>query len=222
MSLLQLISASPFKALSSHMDRIDECMSHLKTLIEATYQEDYETVTQQHLLIRQCEQEADEIKRSLRTQLHRDLLLPISRHELLKLITLQDGIANISKDIAGLIHERHLAIPKTLHTTFSQLMQDVEHCYQALAKTNQLLSRLVKQVFNQSVAEEISELLAQLDGYERASDETQHLLRQQLFQQEDNLPPIEAMHLYQLIHLTGMLADQCQTIGSHVLFIIAH
>ena len=222
MSLLQLISASPFKSLTAHMQIIDACMSTCFTLFEAAERQDIEAMQRHHAHICHKEREADDIKRALREQLHRDLLLPVSRHEILKMMTLQDDLANLTKDISGLMVERHLSVPEVLHADWRALQEDVKRCHGILNQTHALLSRLVKQVFNASVADEMNALLSDLDDCERASDDAQHQLRSALFTIEKSLHPIDAISLYTLFRFTGMLADRCQSIGNHMLYMIAH
>ena len=221
-SFLQLLSVSPFSILKKHMTVTQSCVKELEAVYEATYQQDFKTVQALHENIVHAEHAADHLKKDFRAHLHRDLLLPIPRNELLKLMHLQDKIANEAKDISGLIIERSLIIPTSLHPLFKQLVSETCHTYNMAYQSSILLSKLVKTVFSKKVRKNICGSLDQLDAYEQQTDQTQHQLRCLLFSVEQEYPPLEVMCLYRLIHYTGQLADHAQNIGNHLIEIIAH
>jgi hypothetical protein len=58
------------------------------------------------------EGEADEIKNDLRDHLPKSMLLAVDRRDLLELLAMQDAIADIAQDIAGLLVERKMEVPE--------------------------------------------------------------------------------------------------------------
>jgi uncharacterized protein len=59
------------------------------------------------------EREADRLKKELRLQLPKGMMLAMSRRDVLEVLTVQDRIANTAKDIAGLILGRGCGFPRT-------------------------------------------------------------------------------------------------------------
>ena len=59
----------------------------------------------------------------------------------------------------------------------------------------------------------ISELIEELDAIETHTDEQQTQIRSALFRIEKTLDPIDAIFLYEVIQLTGEIADMAERVG---------
>jgi predicted phosphate transport protein (TIGR00153 family) len=62
----------------------------------------------------------------------------------------------------------------------------------------------------------MQKLIRQLDSLEDRCDETEIILRTQLFDIEKDLPPINVMFLYSVINKIGELADIAEQIGHRI------
>jgi uncharacterized protein len=69
------------------------------------------------------------------------------------------------------------------------------------------LDELFESGFRGKEADLVIAMTEELDRIETNTDEQQIVLRAQLFQIERELPPIDAMFLYQIIDWTGELGD---------------
>jgi predicted phosphate transport protein (TIGR00153 family) len=78
------------------------------------------------------------------------------------------------------------------------------------------LDTYVKSGFGQHNLERVEAALARIDESERQTDTMQSDLRAQLFKLEDDLSPVEAMFLYEVLVWIGNIADNAEDVGNHV------
>ena len=121
--LIQSIFAkSPLKPIVKHIKRVHECSEHLIPFFKAVHEDNWDLALKEQQEIKRLENEADEIKRKIRIKLPSGLFMPIERTDLLELVSLQDNIANDSKDIAGIVLGRQLKMPSDLEEQFFQYL----------------------------------------------------------------------------------------------------
>ena len=88
---------------------------------KAANSEDWEKAKLSHISIGKKEQKADELKKKLRMNLPSTFMMPFSRRDLLDVLLIQDSIANITKDLAGLMMSRKMILPKEIAEDFINL-----------------------------------------------------------------------------------------------------
>lgn len=69
--------------------------------------------------------------------------------------------------------------------------------------------------------EVVNGILTELDQIEHESDEAQREVREILFAQEAELPPVNVMFMYRVIDSIGELADLAQRVGSRLQLMLA-
>jgi len=106
-----LFGKSPFTALQTHMRVVLECAREIPPLFEALAAGDQKAVVSIKDKIFEREAEADKIKNGMRGALPKSLFMPVDRRDLLDVLQMQDSIADIAQDIAGLLVERRMEIP---------------------------------------------------------------------------------------------------------------
>ena len=110
----KMFGQSPFTSLQEHMRVVVACAAEVRPLIEALSAGDQQSVIAVKDKIFELEAEADRIKHDLRANLPKSLFMPVDRRDLLEVLQLQDAIANVAQDIAGLLIERKMSIPEFL------------------------------------------------------------------------------------------------------------
>ncbi len=216
-----IFARSPINPLQQHMAKVQACISELEALFEATIEGDYDAVeaTQQRISI--LEKEADALKKELRLHLPTGMFLPVARGDILNVLTMQDRIANRSKDIAGIVFGRKMKIPAAMSDPFLKLVsRSVDASAQAQVAINEL-DELVETGFRGGEVILVEKMLTKLDEIESDTDELQREVRGILFGIESELPPVEVMFLYQLIDWAGDLADLAQRVGSRLQLMLA-
>src|SRR5438874_135524 len=110
---LNLFGRSPVRPLEAHMSKVAVCVTALRPFFDAVFANDWLAADASRETIAQLEHEADILKRDLRLHLPKGLFLPVSRSDLLSLLTVQDRLANCAKDIAGIVLGRRMLFPPT-------------------------------------------------------------------------------------------------------------
>lgn len=219
--LTKLFGRSPVRPLQEHMTKVRACVSQLNPLIAAVIAEDYKKVCKVQEKITQLEHEADDIKKYLRLHLPTGLFMPVDRRDLLEVLTMQDNIANQSKDIAGLIRGRKMSLPKKMHKLFGKYCdRSIDAVSQAHSIINEL-DELVETGFRGIEVKQVKKMITELDNIESDTDKIQIKLREILFGLEDKLRPTDVMFLYQLIKWMGNVADCAQRVGSRLQLMLA-
>ncbi len=220
-SILKMFARSPIHPLQQHMAKAHSCAETLKPFFEAVFAQDWQQATSALDRIGILEHEADELKIDFRTHLPKKLFLPVPRTDLLALLSKQEHIANIAKDIAGLVFGRKMQIPSKLAPNFkAYLDRSLQASHQAKKAISEL-DELLESGFRGQEVELVENLIQQLNQIEHDTDKMQINLRSELFAIEKELPPIDVMFLYKIIELIGRLADDAQEVGSRLRILIA-
>ena len=216
-----LFGRSPIRPIQQHMAKAQSCITLLGDFLEASYNNDWLKAEEIQLAIHNTENEADALKREIRTHLPRSLWLPVARNDLLEMLQIQDRLANQARDIAGIMLGRKIEIPEELIECVRDYYQkNLNTSMQALKAINEL-DELLETGFRGKEATLVEGLVVELDELEHQSDVSQVKLRAMLFQIEDSLPPVHVMFLYKIIDRLGELADISQKVGSRLLLLIA-
>ena len=216
-----LFGRSPIRPIQQHMAKAQSCITLLGDFLEASYNKDWLKAEEIQLAIHNTENEADALKREIRTHLPRSLWLPVARNDLLEMLQIQDRLANQARDIAGIMLGRKIEIPEELIECVRDYYQkNLNTSMQALKAINEL-DELLETGFRGKEATLVEGLVVELDELEHQSDVSQVKLRAMLFQIEDSLPPVHVMFLYKIIDRLGELADISQKVGSRLLLLIA-
>lgn len=216
-----MFGRSPIRPLEEHMSKVHACVKLLYPFFEAVLAEEWEKVEALQQDIARLENEADEMKRALRLHLPKGLFMPVSRSDLLELLTIQDRLANKAKDIAGLVLGRKMILPEVTTTLFMTFLKNcIEASKQADIAIHEL-DELLETSFSGSEIKLVEGMIATLSQLERETDKQQIQLRQMLFKLEDQLPPLNCMFLYKIIEWIGDLADRAQDIGDGLQILLA-
>ncbi len=217
----RLFSHSPIRPLQQHMSKVNSCSLKLNEFIEASFTKDWQKVESLYNEIREIENQADDDKKNIRLNLPKSLFMPISRNDLLELLSKQDNVANTAKDIAGIILGRKMQTPEQLQeplrTYISASIKTVEEANTVVHE----LDELIETGFGGREVEWIEKLIVRLEELETESDRLQVLIRSSLHDIEKELSPIDVMFFYKIFELIGNLADAAQKVGDQIHVIVA-
>lgn len=216
-----MLSRSPVRPLQEHIETACEAAKLLPDLFVAANLNDWQKVEELNLKIRKLENDADELKLNIRSNLPKSLFMPVPRQDLLELVLVQDKVANLSKKIAALVKLRKLQVPAQIYDDFMGFVKcSVKAANKAKKSVNEL-DELYVTGFRGAEVKLVQALIAKLDAMETESDELQNLLQADLFSMEHKLPPVEVMFLYKLIDLVGDVADMAERIGRRLELLLA-
>ncbi|MCG7498216.1 TIGR00153 family protein [Vibrio sp. Of7-15] len=215
-TIMGLFAKSPIKPLQRHVVCVNECCSFLVPFFDACAQGDWEKANEMRAQISHLEKEADVLKREIRLKLPRGLFMPVDRTDMLELLTQQDKLANLAKDIAGRVVGRQLQVPVSMNDDF---IAYVKRCLDAANQAQRVineLDELLETGFKGREVTLVAEMIHQLDVIEDDTDAMQINLRQQLMAIESELSPVDIMFLYKILEWVGGIADQAQRVGARL------
>lgn len=219
--IASLLGSSPFKPLQAHMRVVKECVSEVPALFDALLAGNQDDVVKQKDLIFAKEHEADKLQNELRAHLPKSLFMPVDRRDLLELLEMQDTIANVSQDIAGLMVERDMSVPAGMEEPLKAFVQRcVDTCKHA-ATIIEELDELVEMGFRGREASKVDDMVAKLGEMEDETDTMGMDLARTLFSREDDIKPVSVMFWYQMLQWIGDLADYAEKTGDRMRLLIA-
>lgn len=218
---LSIFAASPFKPIQKHMGVVQQCAQGLLPFINSTLQENWEEASENRNKISYLEGKADDLKSDIILNLPVTMFMPVSRQDLIELITAQDRIANKAKDIAGLILGRQMKIPQPIARSFLDYIEcsieSAEQTYKIISELDELLTA----GFKGHEVKIVKNMISDLDRIEKTNDRLQVEIRAQLFELEKDLSPIDAIFLYKIIDWVGDLADRAQATGQKLFLLLS-
>lgn len=219
--LSSVFGRSPIGPIQKHIETAHNCATLLEPFFQAAFDERWDEVHNIQQNIIRLEHEADSIKKNVRLSLPKSLFLPVPRSDLLEIVTMQDKVANRTKDIAGIVLGRQMVIPESMRTAFlAYLRRSIDTSAQAL-KAMEELDELLETGFRGREVELVEELIRELDQIESETDLLQIQVRRILFDLERELPPVDVMFLYKIIDWVGDLADRASRVGGYLQLLLA-
>ena len=220
--LANIFGSSPVQPLEKHIEVAFRCARQLRGFFAAAIDGDWETAGKFRDEIEALEHKADDIKKKIRLQLPKSLFMPVPREDLLELLLVQDKIANRTKDVSGLVLGRKMQIPPQIAEQFLEFVdRNIDAAKQA-RKSVRELDELFTAGFRGAEVDLVAGLIEELDQIETDTDEKQAALRGELFSIEKTLDPIDAIFMYQVIELTGEIADMAERVGRRLELLLSH
>ena len=217
----RLFGLSPISPIQEHMETCERCVLALVPFFEAVSGSDWADAEKRYRTVSDLEGDADELKKKVRLNLPRSLFLPMSRNHLLEIVQVQDRIANGAKDIAGLMLGRKMRFPEGVSQVLTEFVKASLDAVTLARKVMDELNHLVTTGFSGQEIELIEKKLEELDDAEHESDVLQVKLRRALFGHEADLNPVSVIFLYRVIDQIGDIADDAQTVGNRMMYLIA-
>lgn len=218
-SFLSVFVKSPFKRIEKHMSMVHECVSLFPDFYDAVQAEDWDNATLLAKRIRETETEADLLKRKIQIKLHGDLYLPVPRSDILALLLVQDNIANLTEDLAGLMLNRRMVFPEEIQKDMREMILHMVVTCNKAKEVSSELKDLFEAGFEGVVLKLLKEAVDGLDALENEADKMQAKVRQAIFAIEKDHPPIDVYFWYQFVHEMSSLVDWAQRVGAQLLIL---
>lgn len=220
--LANIFGSSPVQPLEEHIGIAFSCAKQLHAFFEAAIAGDWEKATAVRTEIERLEHEADDLKKNIRLRLPKSLFMPVPREDLLELLLVQDKIANRTKDVSGIVLGRKLPIPADIAEQFLEFVdRNVDAAKQA-RKSVRELDELFTAGFRGAEVALVTAIIDKLDQIETDTDDKQAALRGAVYAIEETLNPVDAVFLYQVIELTGEIADMAERVGRRLELLLSH
>lgn len=213
-NITSLFGKSPISPLQQHMKKVHSCIKEFGVFAKAANAENWEKAQAAQISIAQKEHKADKLKKKLRMNLPSTFMMPFSRRDLLDVLLIQDSIANITKDLAGLMMTRRMVFPKEFAEDFINLTGlCIKTSAAALVAINEL-DELLETAFSSRERKIVDQMIKKINELEHDTDIAQSEIREKLFALESSLAPVDVMFYYRAIEWLGETADAAQKVGS--------
>ena len=213
-NITSLFGKSPIAPLQKHMKQVHSCLKDFGIFAKASNVQDWDKAEAICISINNKEQKADELKKKLRMNLPSTFMMPFSRRDLLDVLLIQDSIANITKDLSGLMMTRHMVFPEEIAGDFIKLAGlCIKTSAAALTAINEL-DELLETAFSSRKRKIVDKMIKTVNELEHETDDAQNDIRNKLFTLESDLPPVDVMFYYRAIEWLGETADAAQKVGS--------
>jgi predicted phosphate transport protein (TIGR00153 family) len=220
--LANIFGSSPVRPLEKHIGIAFRCAKQLHGFFAAAIKGNWEKALAVRNEIEKLEHEADDLKKKIRLGLPKSLFMPVPRQDLLELLLVQDKIANRTKDVSGIVVGRRMQIPAEIAVQFLEFVdRNVDAAKQA-RKSVRELDELFTTGFRGAEVDLVEAMIEELDRIETDTDDKQAALRSALFAIEDTLNPVDAVFMYQVIELTGEIADMAERVGRRLELLLSH
>lgn len=220
--MANLFGSSPVLPVEQHSDIVYRCAKRLRAFFAAAVEGDWDKAIQVRRDIEELENEADEVKKTIRLHLPKSLFMPVPREDILELLLVQDRIANRARDVSGLVLGRKMQIPAAVSGEFLEFVdRNIDAAKQA-RKSVRELDELFTAGFRGAEVELVADLIEELDKIETDTDALQAALRASVFEIEGTLNPVDTVFLYKVIELTGEIADMAERVGRRLELLLSH
>jgi hypothetical protein len=213
-NITSLFGKSPISPLQQHMKQVHSCIKEFGVFAKAANVMDWEKAQLAQVSISNKENKADALKKKLRMNLPSTFMMPFSRRDLLDVLLIQDSIANITKDLAGLMMSRRMVFPKEFADDFIELSKLCIMTSEAALVAINELDELLETAFSSRERKIVDKMIKKVNELEHQTDVAQEVIRNKLFLLESSLPPIDVMFYYRAIEWLGETADAAQKVGS--------
>ncbi len=220
--LANIFGSSPVRPLEKHVDIAYRCTKELNGFFAAVVANDWDKAGAARDRIQELEHAADDLKKSIRLRLPKSLFMPVPREDLLELLLVQDKMANRTKDVSGLVFGRKMQIPPEIADEFLEFVRRNVDAAKQARKSVRELDELFTSGFRGAEVSLVESLIEELDAIETDTDDRQAALRGALFLVENDLEPVNVMFLYQVIQLTGEIADMAERVGRRLELLLSH
>lgn len=220
--LANIFGASPVMPLEKHIEIAHRCAKQLRPFFAAAVGGDWDEATKVRGRIEALEQEADDLKKEIRLNLPKSLFMPVPREDLLELLLVQDKIANRTRDVSGIVLGRRMQVPEPIAEQFIDFVDRNIDATKQARKSVRELDELFTAGFRGAEVSLVEALIEELDQIETDTDAKQADLRAALFEIEDTLKPVDAVFMYQIIELTGEIADMAERVGRRLELLLSH
>jgi len=220
--LANIFGSSPVRPLEKHIGIAFRCAKQLNNFFAAAVAGDWAKATEVREEIEALEQEADDLKKTIRLKLPKSLFMPVPREDLLELLLVQDKIANRTRDVSGLVLGRKMRFPPEIADQFLEFVERNVDAAKQARKSVRELDELFTAGFRGAEVDLVEALIEELDQIETDTDDKQATLRAAVFEIEDTLNPVDAVFIYKVIELTGEIADMAERVGRRLELLLSH
>ena len=221
MTLLdRLFKKSPFGPIIEHSKKVQECIEFINPVIKAWLREDWDEIERLRNEISRKENEADQLKITIRNSLPKSLFYPVPRGDLLRILSNQDNIADAAEDLCVVLTLRKTKLPKPLTNDFQYFVDQVIDTCRMLLKANEELDTLMEVSFTGPATEKVLNIVDEIGKMEWKSDNKSRELIKKLLNMENQLDPMTIIFIMKIVEVLSNLSNYAENCGDNLRHLI--
>ena len=212
----KLFGKSPFEPLYQHMLKVKGCVDLVRPLMDAFIKGENKKVKEVAAKIFKAEHDADVVKKDIRNNLPKSILLPVARGDLLSFLKEQDSIADSAEDLAVLLTMRETKVPEEIKDELRTFVDRVLETYEVAITVSSEIKVLAETSFAGVEAHKVMDLIEELKLKEWEADKAQMEAVKKMFSIEKKLDPVSVMMWMHIFGELGTLANHAENAGDRM------
>jgi predicted phosphate transport protein (TIGR00153 family) len=198
------------------MEKVAECVEKVPDLFAAYAKHDAEALAALSKRISKLEHEADLLKNDLRNSLPRGLFMPVDRANLLKILAMQDDIADHAENIAVLLTFKFAKSVPTFRAKFDAFVARNIDAFQKVREIIGELDELIESGFGGAEAEKVRQMVEGVALVEHEADVMQRDLLRELLTHEDEISYGDFFLWSRLIRQVSAISNRSENLANSV------
>ena len=215
-SIAKVFGRSPFIPMQMHMDKVTECVDCIPVIFGHYRKHDMEAVTALSTRMSQLEHEADLIKHDIRNNLPRGLFMPVDRSNLIRILSIQDSIANRAEDISVLLTFKQAGVFSGFEQDFDEFLTTSLETFKLTRNIINQLDELVETGFGGVEAQGVREMVDQVALKEHETDVNQQELLRGLLANEESITYGDFFLWSRIIRAVANIADRSENLAVEI------
>ena len=220
LTIAKLFGKSPFSPIQSHMKKVGSCIKKLTDIFAALTKGDFGKIEQLAKELSKLEHEADLTKNDIRNHLPKSIFLPVDRHQLLEILSIQDNLADKAEDIGNLLCLSPLNLSDEIYKEILMLYE--KNC-EAFWETRMILKEmgdLLESSFGGMEAERVKSMTEKVSYKEYEADKMKHTLLKRLFSISSTLTPATFYLSVRVIEEINALSNISEKLANRIRMIL--
>jgi len=213
---MSVFGTSPFVPLQMHMEKVSACVEKIPEILEMYRQGDADAVEKISKKISKLEHEADLIKHDIRGSLPRGIFTLVNRSSVLKILDIQDKIANKSENLGVLLTFKQAKRFDGLDELLNEFMEKCIATFNGAQLVIDRLDELVETGFGGQEAHSVHELIDRVAVLEHEVDVHQRELIRKLLEYETSISYGDFFLWTRMIRQLSGIADSADELAAAI------
>jgi|Deesub1362B_J571_1020462.scaffolds.fasta_scaffold09563_2 hypothetical protein len=214
--IAKLFGKSPFAPLQAHMEKVKESCEVVNEITRILVEDDKSRLDELIQAVSLKEHEADEVKNDIRLHLPKTTFLPVSRADILDILSIQDAIADTAEDVGVLLSMKRIHIPKELVEDFEAFQIKVRATFDRAFDVIKELNELFEVTFGGPEAKKVERMIDEVCYLEHEADIAQNALVRHLLAMEDRFTPGELLIAMKIFEKFGNIANYAEKLANRI------
>lgn len=215
-NIMSVFGTSPFIPLQMHMEKVGACVEKIPEILGAYRQGDADAVENISKKISKLEHEADVIKHDIRGSLPRGLFTLVNRSSVLKILDIQDKIANKAENLGVLLTFKQAKRFDGFDELLNEFMEKCIATFNGAQLVIDRLDELVETGFGGQEAHSVHELIDSVAVLEHEVDVHQRELIRKLLEYETTISYGDFFLWTRMIKQLSGIADSADELAAAI------